>query len=53
MKPTKRSLAITLTAIITLGAITAYALHLGHNTALLSLAFSIIGGLAGYGVAKS
>ncbi|MBA7552271.1 hypothetical protein ES705_44829 [subsurface metagenome] len=49
----KRSLPITITAIVVVGGITAYALHLGHNSALLTLAFTLIGGLAGYQVAKS
>jgi len=52
MKQTKRNLAITITAIFSLTAITFYALYLGHNTALISLVFTIIGGLAGYQVAK-
>lgn len=47
-----KNIITTLLAIVTIGGLTAYALHLGHNSTLISLSFTIIAGLAGYRIAK-
>lgn len=52
MKKLKSPVLVTIVAIATIGGLCAYALHLGHNTTLISLSFTIIAGLAGYRIGK-
>jgi len=47
-----RQTIISVVAIICVAALTTYALTQGQDGALLATAFTIIGGLAGYEVAK-
>lgn len=43
---------VQVVAILTIGGLVAYALHEGHNGATYSTGFTIIGGIAGYAIAK-
>lgn len=44
--------AIIIVAILAIAGLTFYALSQGHNSAIVSTSFTIIGGLAGYQVGK-